>query len=92
VLLALCALLPVAGARGDSGWVGDRYGWRVRGGVQATVDGGRLDAAREARVANAYLAIDWPFVEISAETPARTVAAVWTSSDGGRTWQVLAGS
>jgi hypothetical protein len=38
-LLGVFALTPVAVARGDGGWVGDRYGWRIRGGLEATVDG-----------------------------------------------------
>lgn len=37
----MLSLVAVATARGNDGWVGDRYGWRIRGGVQATVDGGK---------------------------------------------------
>jgi hypothetical protein len=39
--LLLAALVPVGLARADGGWVGDHFGWRLRGGVDATTDGGR---------------------------------------------------
>lgn len=51
-----------------------------------------LDAAHDATTANATLAINWPFIQVVAESTTRGVAGVWTSRDGGRTWALLPGT